>query len=506
MSAGLGGAHTSKTRAESRTPRWLHAGGEALLAGVGQLLQILPGMLYRRRPDGRWAVELASPGCRSLTGFSPEDLRGGDQIGYRDLVHPDDRTGVEAAVRRAAASGQAFRHAYRIVTVDGRERHVDDIGQVVHGPDGHQVVEGFVVDAPAPAGRETQLRALVEQSLAGIYLIREGRFTYVNGRFAEIFGYSVDEILALSSVLELVRPEDHDLVATNLRRRVDGAATHLRYQFRGLTKAGVTVDVEVHGRRVELDGARHVLGTLLDVSERAHAERAHREAEKLEALRRLSAGVGHDLNNYLSTARTTADVLRLERSEDHGLVADLDEIIAAIDDGVRLGRKLTHFARGGETDRTTSPTTVLEGLAASLRHLLGKRFEFRVHVEADLPLVSMSPPDLEEAVTNLVLNAQDAMPGGGILSLDARADALETDLEGPPMVVLEVADNGVGMSARERMRAFEPHFTTKGARGTGLGLAIVGTLVRDAGGRVQIRSEPEKGTTVRITLPAAAHR
>lgn len=467
-----------------------------------RLSRNLPGMAYRRRDDTRGTLLFAGPGCRELTGFDAPDLVRGNRVSYSDLIHPDDRPDVDRAVREAVRSGDTYHLRYRIRRVGGDECHVWDQGYVVTDDHGSQVLEGLVTSVgsrgePMPEADEDEVRfrALVEQSLAGVYLIRGQRFTYVNAHFAEVFGYTVQEVLDLPTMLDLVHADDRALVAENVRRRVEEGAPDLHYEFRGSTKAGGTVDIEVHGRRVDLGGPA-ILGVLLDVTERTMAERRAREGEKLEAVRRLAAGVAHDLNNVMSTIKVTAEVLRLERAHDDALAGDLSEIVRAVDDGATLSRQLSRFSRGGVTSQPTDdPTEALEGLRGSLRSLLGRRVELDMHVAADLPTVSLSLADLEDVVMNLVLNAQDAMPDGGSLSLKARAqaDGSDTGGVGPEYLVLEVSNSGSG-----KARDLDP---TEEGRGPGLGLAIVERIVRDAGGTVAIEAGPERGTVARIVLP-----
>ena len=498
-------------------------GGGALTNALGRLLRHLPGMWYRRRDDATWSMEFVSQGCRALTGFEPSDLARRAEPRYVDIVHADDRDAAQRAVREALGRDRVFRVVYRIRRVDGRVRRVLDQGCLTVDPGGQAVIEGVVTDVtdvadltgPPDPGASTQhaeprFQALVEQSLAGIYLIQDDRFAYVNARFGEIFGYTAEEVAALPSILDVVHPEDRDLVAANIRRRTEGAAVDVRYEFRGRTRAGHTVEVEVHGRRLQWGGRPSVIGVILDASERKGADRAARETAKLEAVGRLASGVAHDLNNFLSTIRATSEVLALERPDDDRLAADLDEIVRAVDEGAKLSRQLSRFAQPPSTvDATESPSSVLTELLPSLEALLGRRIGIDLDVQADLPPLPVGPSDLEEVVVSLALNAHDAMPDGGTLSLKAirgpAGPGLPAGDEGAS-VVLEFGDTGSGMTPAERLRAFEPYFTTKGARGTGLGLAVVSRIVRGCGGTVDIDSEPGAGTTVRIVLPATSPR
>jgi len=484
-----------------------------------RLLRNLPGMAYRCRNDADWTMEFVSDGCRTLTGFTPQDLMAGGVVSFGSLIHPDDRERVWNCVQDAVLQGTSFKTTYRLRRVDGSERTVWEQGCAVHDAIGKvTALEGFITDitdltelTERVREHEHQFRALVEQALTGVYIIGDGRFRYVNPRFAEIFGYSIEEILALKSVAELVHPEDRDLVLDNLQRRFDGELEELHYDFRANPKDGGDRVVEVHGRRIELEDSPAVIGTLLDVTERRRAARRYHTAQKLEALGRLATGVAHDLNNFLSTIKSTAELLMAERGSDASLLADLEGVVAAVDRGTALSRQLTEFGNprpssGGDV----SIEELIRGITPILRRMLGDGVALSVHVDPDLPPVALDRTHAEEIVVNLAVNARDAMPEGGALGLSVRRAAASvlpgrdsTTASSQASVVIEVADTGLGIESHIRERIFEPYFTTKGDLGTGLGLANVWRIVSGAGGVVEVESEPGEGSTFRVMLPAA---
>jgi PAS domain S-box-containing protein len=384
---------------------------------------------------------------------------------------------------------------------------------------GVEALEGFIADiteqtelATRSALREGQFRALVEQSLVGVYLIRDGRYTYVNPRFAEIFGHSVDGLLALPSVLDVVHPDDRDTVADDLRRRVEGELDALRYEFRVQRRDGSVRAVEVHGRRVDLEDGPAVMGTLLDITDRKRRAQRYHEEQKMEALGRLSAGIAHDLNNFLALIRTTAELAMVERPADEALTRDLTEIMAATDRGTALSRQLTQFGRArAGSGSTASLEFVIATLRPGLERVLGPAVLLDVSIEPGLPDVPLDPTHADEVVMNLVLNAYDAMPEGGPLTIKVGRRAGGTDRSPAghrhaEHVVLEVTDRGVGIPAADMRHVFEPYFTTKGDEGTGLGLANVWRIATDAGGAVEVESQVSMGATFRVYLPAVSLR
>ena len=504
-------------RLAATTGRAVHAFDRSPPQGedfLRRLLRHLPGMAYRCRNDGARTMEFVSQGCRALTGFAPEDLVDDDVVAYVDLIHPDDRQAVRDAVNDAIVRGGSYQATYRLRRVDGQERRVWEQGSAVVDEQGRvSVLEGFVTDiteqaelAARSALHEGQFRALVEQSLVGVYLIRDGRFAYANPRLAEILGYDVGELTSLA-VRDVVHPDDRKLVGANLRRRLEGEAEGIRYEFRCRCKDGRERWVEVHGTRVDLEDGPAVMGTLLDITDRRrHAQRYHEE-QKMEALGRLSAGVAHDLNNFLALIRTTAELAMLERPADEGLARDLSEIMAATERGTLLSRQLMHFARAREgVGSPVSLASILRHMQPGLERVLGHGIELRVTIDDAVPDVPLDATHADEIVMNLVLNARDAMPEGGTVSITLecreggteRSPAVHRHVE---HVVLEVADTGLGISPGSIKHIFEPYFTTKGDEGTGLGLANVWRIVSDAGGVVEVDSEEGAGASFRVHLP-----
>ena len=472
-----------------------------------RLLRHLPGMAYRCR-SASWTMEFVSQGCRALTGFAPEDLIDDALVAYGDLIHPDDRQAVREAADDALVRGASFQIAYRIRRVDGRERRVWEQGSAVLDDQGRvEALEGFICDitdqtelASRAARHEDQFQALVEQTLVGVCIIRGGRFAYVNPCLADILGYPPDELVALPSVLDVVHPHDRERFADDLRRRMEGESVELRHEFRVRRQDGQDRWMEMHGSRVDTADGLAVMGTLLDVTDRKRLQRRYHEEQKMEALSRLSAGIAHDLNNFLALIRTTAELAMLEHPGDGALARDLSEIMAATERGTALSRQLMHFGRArAGLGSPVSLASVIRNVEPGLERVLGPDIELQVAIEPDLPEVPMEPTHADEIVMNLVMNARDAMPEGGSLTIELK--------RGPGAgphddhLLLEVTDTGQGIAAGNLKHIFEPYFTTKGEEGTGLGLANVWRIVTDVGGIVEVDSEPGVGTTFRVHVP-----
>jgi PAS domain S-box-containing protein len=362
----------------------------------------------------------------------------------------------------------------------------------------------------ALAAAERRFHTVVEHSLAGFYIIRDERFDYVNPELARMFGYTVAEVLALPSVLDVVAEEDRETVRQNVRQQLEGAVPSLRYTFRGRRRNGSYLDVEVHGTGTVVDGRIVVIGTLLDLTDRRLLEQQLRQAQKMEAVGQLAGGMAHDFNNLLSSILATVELARQDLPPESPLLPDLEVIQHAGQRGADLTRKLLAFSRRQRLEFQTVDLAQLVGdFARVLRRMVREDVQIEVDVAPAGTTVRADPGAIEQMVMNLVTNARDAMPAGGRLTigvapatLDAAACA-ELGMGTPgEYVALRVTDSGVGMDEATRARVFEPFFTTKevGA-GTGLGLAMVYGLVKQHKGWVFVASAPGRGTTVSLYLP-----
>lgn len=487
-------------------------------AFLRRLLRNLPGMAYRCLNDRDWTMDFVSTGCRALTGFDPSDLVDNRVASFGTLIHPDDREHVWEAVQRAVESGRSFEVTYRIRRADGAERRVWEQGCAVIGDGGDvEALEGFIADITDSADlrarvwdRDAQLRALSDQGLAGVYLIQDGRFRHVNPFMTQTLGYEADELLSMPSVLHIVAPGDRERVAEHIARTSEGAGDGAVYEFEAVCSDGSSRHLEAHGHRIDYEGGVAVMGLLLDVTARRAAQRRYHEAQKMEALGRMATGVAHDLNNFLGAIRTSAELLLLEHSENGALTRELYEIVSSVERGAGLSRQLMEFGRATDSPaNVTSVGIVLEDLVPMLDRAVGSHVTLKAKVQPDLPDVCVGYSHLQQIVTNLVLNAGDAIPVSGTVRISAfRAGPVvgeapeEPGAQKAPEVSIEVRDDGVGMAAEVRQKIFEPYFTTKGDDGTGLGLANVWRIVDDAGGRIQVESTAGAGTTFRVVLPA----
>ena len=362
--------------------------------------------------------------------------------------------------------------------------------------------------AGARVAQDARFRSLVQYSTDVVFVVqRDGAMAYVSPSVDRQLGIAAAG-LAGRSLLDFVHPDDRARVTRALTGTVAASAGGAPLAWRMGTDGAWR---EVEGVLTDLTRDSTVGGLVLnvrDVGDRVRLEEQLRHAQKMDAIGRLAGGIAHDFNNILAAVLANAQLLRAGRDGDASEVAEIER---AAHRGAALTRQLLEFSR---TDASTTDTRrlneVVLGMEPMLRRLIAKDVSVGVHVATEEFAVSIDRGQLEQVLLNLAVNARDAMPDGGRLSVRTGWGPVATD-DRPPVngeaaprwAMLEVTDNGIGMDAATQTRAFEPFFTTKPrGRGTGLGLATVYGIISKAGGRVELDSVPGSGTTVRVLLPA----
>lgn len=328
----------------------------------------------------------------------------------------------------------------------------------------------------------------------------ETPLVYVNPAFERLTGYSSDEVLGRNCRF-LAGPE------TSIEQRAAiRAALSENREFRGLVRnyrrdgAPFWNDLTITPI-ADADG-RYFVGVQSDVSERLVLEANLREAQKMEALGKLSGGIAHDFNNILALIVGNAELLAAEAEGLPEVREAVADILDAAEGGAALVQRMLHFARGDQNPaETISVNRAIRDALSLLSRTVGDRVQFRIDLSDVVGQVRADRAMFESALINLVLNARDSMPRGGTVTISTRRR-----LDAAPAIemaaVITVSDQGCGMSDETRRRAFEPFFTTKeGGRGTGLGLSMVYRFVQQSGGLIAIQSAPDEGTTIELVLP-----
>jgi two-component system, cell cycle sensor histidine kinase and response regulator CckA len=361
-------------------------------------------------------------------------------------------------------------------------------------------------------------RILFEHSPLSITLFDPAslRILEANETALQLYGYTREELLA-RTMLDLKVPEETPELIDGMvpvldgggvvgegARRWRGTRTHRR-------KDGTHVDVEINAHRVIVGGRPIMLAIGNDVTETRRLERHVQEAQKMDAIGNLAGGIAHDFNNLLSVILSYSDMLAQDLAPDDPKREDIEQIRDAGKRAADLTRQLLTISRQHVvTPAIVDLNDVVAGLEKMLRRLIGEDIELSACPAGAIANVKADRGQIEQVIMNLVVNARDAMPGGGKLTIGTadvfikECDAAEyVGLKPGPHVLLLVSDTGVGIDRATQARMFEPFFTTKEVgKGTGLGLATVFGIVRQSAGTICVQSEPGKGTTIKVYLPA----
>jgi PAS domain S-box-containing protein len=327
------------------------------------------------------------------------------------------------------------------------------------------------------------------------------RFLAVNEAAVRRYGYAREEFLAMT-LLDM-RPEEEVVKLREVLAQYRGGAaraTGLRHRRRD----GTLIDVEVTYDDIEFAGRRARLAAVEDVTERRRLEDRLRQGQKMEAVGQLAGGIAHDFNNLLTAIVGYATLLDRALAPSDELHEEVHEIIGAARRAANLTQQLLAFSRKQVLrPAVLDVNVVVRDMERILHRTIGEHIALVTALEPRLAPVRADASQLEQVIMNLVVNARDAMPGGGRVTIETSNVPLETELAGA-FVQLAVSDTGTGMSAEVKAHLFEPFFTTKEVgKGTGLGLATVYGIVHQSGGFIAVDSEPGQGTRFRILLPRA---
>ena len=460
-----------------------------------------------------------SPSVRTVFRYGPDEPV--DDIDWWiKHIHPDDHDSVETGIRAAIAGRDQFWAAeYRYQRGDGSYAHVFDRGFISRDRAGKPVrMVGSMFDVTdrklaeqTLRDSERRFRSLIENASDAIAIIdAEGKFAFASESYVNVLGFTSAELQG-TPVLDYVHEEDLPAATRSLERMLSepGGTVHITLRCRH--KDGSWRMLDARARNLMDDPAvGGIVSASRDVTQQASLEADLLQAQKMEAMGQLAGGVAHDFNNLLTVITSNVDLIVSAIPSNLEIHENLTEIRRAAGQAAGLTRQLLNFTqRRSEDPQVVSLNEVVTDCQGLLRRVIGEGAQLKVTTAARAPLVKIDRAQLEQVLMNLVFNARDALSDGGVVEVATERRSVKSDdPQAPASVppgeysVLLVRDTGSGMTPETRARAFDPFYTTKEiGKGTGLGLAMVYTIVKHAGGYIDLETKRGAGTTFRIYLP-----
>ena len=345
--------------------------------------------------------------------------------------------------------------------------------------------------------REEHYRSLIENSMDLISILNlDGTIRYVSPSHERMLGYPLDELVGRNA-LSFVHPEDKARVIGALEKGNNGRPLECRVRHTD----GSWRMLESFARDLShVAGVNGMVVNARDITERKRLEEQLHHSQRLEAVGRLAGGVAHDFNNLLMVITGYSHMLLDAMHASDPARQDLEQVVKASERATDLTRQLLAFSRRqGVRASLVNLNMLVREMDRMLRRVLGEEIELIVHLATELKTVRADPGQIEQVILNIVVNARDAMPSGGQLTIETR----NTGQPGRDTVTISISDTGIGMDSEVLSRVFEPFFTTK-EHGTGLGLATSYGIIKENGGDLRVDSSLAKGTCFHIELPVAA--
>ncbi|HEY8336935.1 MAG TPA: PAS domain S-box protein [Tardiphaga sp.] len=495
---------------ESTDARWLRAVVETAVDGVILI-------------DAAGKVLKFNPACVKLFGYSADEVVGQNvkmlmpghyrqehdrYLDNYNRTHERKIIGIGREVTGQRKDGSTF--PMDLSVGEANEEDGSIFVGIIHDLTERERAEKALRESAA------RLRAVVDTAVDGVILIdARGRILMFNPACERLFQYRAEEVIHENVKILMPTPyrAEHDGYLKHFHDTGERRIIGIGREVMGRRKDGSTFPMDLSVGEAKQDGEAIFVGIIHDLTERKRTEEQLVQAQKMEIVGQLSGGIAHDFNNLLTVIVGNAEFLSEQLKARQDLRQLSDDIGRAGDRGAELTQRLLAFSRR----QILRPVALecnklLDGMHKLLRRTLREDIEIRTMFEPELAMAFADPAQLESAVLNLAVNAQDAMAKGGRLtlttanaSLDDHYQRLHPEVEPGDYVLVAVTDDGEGMPKEVIDRVFEPFFTTKEVgKGSGLGLSMVYGFVKQSSGHVSIYSEPGLGTTVRIYLPQAA--
>ncbi len=467
---------------------------------------------------GSWELEVNSGVAKwsdeffRICGYEPQAFQPTAEIGLK-IIHKEDREQAKKALSRAIEENGHYEMEKRIVRPSGEVRWVLSQGAVHTEPDGSQKLTGSFLDITdrkkaenAMRASEERFRTYINQSpLVIIISDGEGYIIFANPSAERLLDCELKE-LKDKQIVEYHPSQSRQAALEKFQELKKSGFVHFESIIQ--QPGGRQLNVEI---RATLLSSGYVMAFITDITDRMNLEEQLRQSQKLEAVGQLAGGVAHDFNNLLTVINGYSDLILSTMEKENPLFSRLNQIKKAGLRAESLTRQLLAFSR----KQILKPEVVnMNQLIANMEKMLQRLIEENIQLvtlyDQELPPVMADPGQLEQVIMNLVVNARDAMPNGGKLTIETERAELDEhyseqhqDVTPGEYVSVSVSDNGCGMKKAVLDRIFEPFYTTKEqGKGTGLGLSTVYGIVKQSGGNINVYSEPDKGTIFKIYLPS----
>ncbi len=358
-------------------------------------------------------------------------------------------------------------------------------------------------------GSEERFRELADSLPQTVFECdEEGNATYLNSTASEVFGCTQEDLKKSANVLQMLVPEDRARAMKNIRARMSGKIKDQR-EYTALRKDGTTFPAIINARPIIRGGKPAGLrGIVIDISEHKRFESELLRAQKIESIGILAGGIAHDFNNILTAIMGNISLAKMKLTPDNVLFRSLEEAEKASIQATALTRQLLTFSKGGSpVKKTISPGSLIRD--CSTFALRGTNIRIDFGLAKDLWPVEADEGQLSQVLNNLVINACQAMPGGGVVEVSADNAIVDTKdkfpLKNGKYVKIAVKDHGSGIPQEQLPKIFDPYFTTK-QKGSGLGLAVAYSIIRNHEGHIDVESRVGVGTTFTFYIPASEKR
>lgn len=455
-----------------------------------------------------------------MTGYSSQELTSKPFV---EFVHPEDRDMVMANyLKRLQGRELPKVYTFRAIDKKGSVKWFEINATMIQW-EGRPATLNFLSDVTERVRMEEALRhneeyfrALIENSLDIIFIIdRDGKVRYTSPSCYKVIGYRPEEFLE-ESCFSHIHPADSSSVQDLIQKMTEEPGATVKMEFRLRHRDGSWRRMEAYARNLlHISSIQGIVVNARDITEQRQAEEEvnalqeqFRQSQKMEAIGRLAGGIAHDFNNLLSIIQGYSDLSLLNLEHGDPLRENIEQIRQASRKAADLTRQLLAFGRRQVMEmRVLDLNHLLLNLEKMLKRVIGEDIELAIIQGEGIGRVKADPGQMEQMILNLVVNARDAMPSGGKLTIETANVKLDevyarTHIGVKPgdYVMVSVSDTGEGMTPEVKERIFEPFFTTK-PKGTGLGLSTVYGIVKQSGGNIWVYSEPGSGTSFKIYLP-----